>query len=191
MKKENVIILLVVTFVAGFIVGAVSGIKFYSSEKAGGAVTQGQPVQGGPQAPVSADEIARIEAAVKSDPQNLQALVTLGNLYFDSNQYPKAIDAYERALAIDPNNADVRTDLGIMYRAVKDYDRAVKEFREAARINPKHPNSRFNLGIVLENDKKDLKAALAAWEDFIQVEPSGDRAATAKTEIERLKGILK
>jgi cytochrome c-type biogenesis protein CcmH/NrfG len=191
MKKENIVILVVITFVVGFMAGAVSGIKFYSSEKAGRPVAQGQPVQENDRPPISADEISRAEATVRSDPRNTQALVTLGNLYFDSNQYAKAIDNYEKALAIEPNNPDVRTDLGIMYRAIKEYDRAVKEFREAARIDPTHANSRFNLGVVLQNDKKDLQGALAAWEDFLRLEPTGDRANAARAEMERLRSVTK
>jgi tetratricopeptide (TPR) repeat protein len=192
MKKESVIILLIVTFVAGFIAGAVSGIKFYAKEKAGSQVTQaGTPAQGNGPAPVSAEEVNRLEGIVRNEPTNLQALVALGNLYFDSNQYQKAIDAYERSIAINPNDADVRTDLGIMYRAVKDYDRAIKEFREAARIDPAHKNSRFNLGIVLQHDKKDIRGAIAAWEDFLRVEPSGERSSTVKNEIEQLKSLAK
>ena len=192
MKKESVIILLIVAFVAGFIVGAVSGIKFYSTERGGDRSAQtGEAGQGSGARPVSAEEIGRLEAIVSKEPTNLQALVTLGNLYFDSNQYQKAIDVYERSLAIDPKNPDVRTDLGIMYRAVKDYDRAVKEFREAARIDPSHKNSRFNLGVVLQNDKKDIQGAIAAWEDFLRVEPSGERATSVRGEIEQLKNLAK
>jgi tetratricopeptide (TPR) repeat protein len=192
MKKESVITLLIVTFVAGFIAGAVSGIKFYAKEKAGGQVTQaGTPAQGNGPPPVSAEEVNRLEGIVGKEPTNLQALVALGNLYFDSNQYQKAIDAYERSIAINPNDADVRTDLGIMYRAIKDYDRAIKEFREAARIDPSHKNSRFNLGIVLQHDKKDIRGAIAAWEDFLRVEPSGERSSTVRGEIEQLKSLAK
>jgi tetratricopeptide (TPR) repeat protein len=141
--------------------------------------------------PAAGEEIDRAEAIVAREPRNFQALVELGNLYFDSKQPGKAIDAYERALAIDPRNPDVRTDLGIMYRAVKDYDKAVKEFREAARLDPNHKNSRFNLGIVLQEDKRDFEGAIAAWEDFLRVEPSGEQAAKAKAELEQLKGLVK
>jgi cytochrome c-type biogenesis protein CcmH/NrfG len=191
MKKESVIILLIVTFVAGFIVGAVSGIKFYSKERGSGQVTQAGPAQGNGPPPVSAEEVGRLEATVRSEPANVQALVALGNLYFDSNQYLKAIDVYERSLTLDQKNPDVRTDLGVMYRAVKEFDKAVYQFREAARIDPSHKNSRFNLGIVLQHDKKDIQGALAAWEDFLRVEPSGERAAAVKGEIKQLKDLAK
>jgi len=192
MKKESVIILLIVTFVAGFIAGAVFGIKSYSKEKGSGQTTQaGPPPQGAGAPPVNPEDLTRLEATVRNEPTNLQALVALGNLYFDSNQFQKAIDVYERSLAIDPKNPDVLTDLGVMYRAIKDYDRAVKQFREAARLDPSHKNSRFNLGIVLQHDKKDIQGALTAWEDFLRVEPSGERASSVRHEIEQLKSLAK
>jgi len=190
MKKESVIILAIVVFVGGFIVGAISGIRFYSKEHHEEAVTRPAPAEVAPQQ-VSTEEIDQLEAAVKKDPQNLQALITLGNLYFDSHQPQKAISAYERALAINPKNPDVRTDLGIMYRETKDFDRAVKEFREAAQMDPSHKNSRFNLAIVLQMDKKDIKGAIAAWQDFLRVDPTGQRSAMAKAQLEQLKALEK
>lgn len=193
MKKETVIIIVIVTFIAGFVIGAATGIKFYAREHqgttAGGAAPESPAGNG--QRVVSAEEINRAEALVKKEPQNLQGLITLGNLYFDSNQHQKAINTYQRALAIDPKNPDVRTDLGIMYRAVKDYDRAVQEFREAARQDPAHKNSRFNLGVVLQYDKKDINGAIAAWEEFLKVEPAGERAPMVRRELEQLKGLAK
>ena len=190
MKKESVIILAIVVFVAGFIVGAISGIKFYSKEHHEEAVTQPAPAEVAPQQ-VNAQEIDQLEAAVKKDPQNLQALITLGNLYFDSRQPQKAVSAYERALTINPKNPDVRTDLGTMYREIKDYDGAVKEFREAAQMDPSHKNSRFNLAIVLQMDKKDIKGAIAAWQDYLRVDPTGQRSAMAKAQLEQLKALEK
>lgn len=188
MKKETVVIALVITFVGGFVLGAISGIAFYAREHGGAKMAT--PTQGVPQPP-AAEEIGRMETIVASEPRNLQALITLGNLYFDSHQPNKAIVAYERALVIDPQNADVRTDLGIMYRAAKEYDKAVKEFREAARIDPKHKNSRFNLALVLQEDKKDVEGAMMAWQDFLKLEPSGEQAATARAQVEQLKGLMK
>jgi cytochrome c-type biogenesis protein CcmH/NrfG len=188
MKKENVIILLIATFIVAFAAGAISGIRFYARE--GKKNLTSDRTEAAPHA-VGTGELNRLKAVVLKDPRNLQALVALGNLYFDSNQYPKAIDAYRKALALDPKNPDVHTDLGIMYRAVTDYDRAIKEFREAARLDPTHKNSRFNLGVVLQHDKKDLDGAIVAWEDFLKVEPSGERANMARTEIEQMRGRAK
>ena len=190
MKKESVVILAIVVFVAGFVVGAISGIRFYAKEHRDEALRPPTPVESTPQA-VSGNEISQWEAVVSKEPKNLRALISLGDLYFDSHQPQKAIAAYQRALAIDPRNPDVRTDLGIMYRETKDYDRAVKEFREAASMDASHKNSRFNLAIVLQQDKKDIPGAIAAWRDFLRVDPTGERSAMAKAELEELNGLAK
>ena len=78
-----------------------------------------------------------------------------------------------------------------MYRAVNDYDKAIQQFREAARLDPTHKNSRFNLGVVLQNDKKDIAGAIAAWENFLKVDPSGERAEMARAQVPQLKALAK
>jgi cytochrome c-type biogenesis protein CcmH/NrfG len=193
MQRDKAFLLIIVAFLAGFIVGAISGIKFYGAQRAevsSGAL--GGKGGASPQAQANlTQEISQLEEVLKRDPQNLEALVSLGNAYFDANQPQKAIEAYQRALKIDPKNADVRTDMGVMYRNIKDYDSAVREFRQAARDNPTHVNSRFNLAIVLQNDKKDIPGAIAAWEDFLKVAPTDQRSVMAKAQLEQLKQLAK
>jgi len=48
--------------------------------------------------------------AVNRNPDDYDALVKLGDLYYDGQQFPNAIQYYERAVAIHPENPDVRTD---------------------------------------------------------------------------------
>ncbi len=193
MQRDKAFLLIIVAFLAGFIIGAVSGIKFYGAQKGGGSSSNvSEEAPASPQVKANAmQEIGQLEEALKRDPENLQILISLGNAYFDTNQERKAIDVYARVLKIDPRNADVRTDMGIMYRNIKDYDSAVKEFRQAAAENPGHVNSRFNLAIVLQNDKKDLPGAIAAWQDFLRVAPTDERAVMAKAQLEQLKKLAK
>ena len=197
MKNDKVILFVAIALLVGFIVGVIAGIKYTSSDVRKPVAQMTQPEGGpGPQSgpapqPVSAEEINMLENAVKADPNNLNALVRLGNIYFDANQPQKAIDAYERALKIDPKNADVRTDMAIMYRNLKDYDRAIKELKQVAADNPKHTNSRYNLGIILLHDKKDFKGAIAAWEDFLKIEPVGERADMIRGRLAQLREMAK
>lgn len=188
MQKDKVILYVIVAFLVGFIVGAVVAIKWYARERPSAGVAE-QHQAGAPARLNATEEISQLEGIVQKEPKNLQALVSLGNLYFDGNQPRKAVEAYEKALQIDPNSPDVRTDLGIMYRQLKDYDRAIKEFREAAKLDPAHKNSRFNHGVVLQHDKKDVRGAIQAWEDFLRVEPTGERADMVRKELAQLKSL--
>jgi cytochrome c-type biogenesis protein CcmH/NrfG len=196
MQRDKAILFMAVCFLAGFIIGAIAAIRFVSKEAPGPAPAVESSAPGGQVStptpkPPSKEEIASLENVLKTDPNNLNALVSLGNLYFDGNLYQKAIDVYSRALKINPRDADVRTDMAIMYRGVKDYDRAVKELQEAAAADPKHANSRFNLGIILLHDKKDFKGAVVAWEDYLKVDPTGERAEMVRKQIQELKALAK
>jgi cytochrome c-type biogenesis protein CcmH/NrfG len=193
MKNDKVILFVVIAFLVGFIVGAIAGIK-YATNDVRQPVAQVAPAEGGappgPQPkPVSAEEVNMLENALKANPNDLNALVRLGNLYFDANQPQKAVDAYERALKVNPKNADVRTDMAIMYRNLGDHDKAIKELKQAAAEDPKHANSRYNLGIILLHDKKDFKGAIAAWEDLLKIEPTGERADMLRERLKQLRGM--
>ncbi len=190
MQKSNAILLIAVALLVGFVIGAITGIEFSSKELPRPAAQTNRAASENPKI-VSGDDLSHLQSILKEDPGNLQALISLGNQYFDSNDPQKAIDMYQQALKIDPANADARTDMAIMYRNLKDYDRAVKELREAALHDPKHANSRFNLGIVLLHDKKDYKGALMAWEEFLKIEPTGERADTIRQRLGQLRSMAK
>ncbi len=211
MKKESVILAVVVAFLVGFVAGAVVGIVWKSRREAGRtAMVQPPPLAppgapaaptapGGPMAPSPqgpsqeemAGKIQALKDIVNKDPKNLSAWVELGNLYFDSDQPKEAIEAYSKYLAVKPDNADVRTDLGIMYRKLGDTDRALKEFRQAAQSDSKHANSRYNIGIVLLHDKQDIKGAVAAWKEYLKVDPDSERAQRIKSQIEKMEKMAK
>jgi cytochrome c-type biogenesis protein CcmH/NrfG len=192
MKKETVILVIVIAFLAGFITGAtVAILRGTKSVERPPLVQKPQmvpmPAPKGPDSIEVSSKIQSLKDAVKKDPKNLSALVELGNLYFDSGQPKEAIDAYRQYLTIKPDNSDVRTDIGIMYRALGEFDRAIEEFKKAAQSDPKHVNSRYNIGIVLLHDKGDIKEAIKAWEDYLKVDPNSERAQRIRTQIEKMK----
>jgi tetratricopeptide (TPR) repeat protein len=192
MKKETVILVIVIAFLAGFITGAtVAILRGTKSVERPPMVQKPQmvpmPTPKGPDSIEVSSKIQSLKDAVKKDPKNLSAWVELGNLYFDAGQPKEAIDAYRQYLAIKPDNSDVRTDMGIMYRALGEFDRAIEEFKKAAQSDPKHVNSQYNIGIVLLHDKGDIKGAIKAWEDYLRVDPKSERAERVRAQMENLK----
>lgn len=114
---------------------------------------------------------AALEAEVARDPNNREAWIQLGNIYFDTGEPKKAIVAYEKALALDPGNADVLTDLGVMYQRDGQPDRAVASFDRAISADPSHETARFNKGVVLMHELKDPKGAIAEWKALSEINP--------------------
>ena len=130
----------------------------------------GKPTPEQQKAMVDRAAVPLLEAANKN-PNDFQTIVSLGNVYYDGNQYPEAIKYYQRGLEINPNNADVRTDLGTAYWYVGDADRALVEFKKSLKIRPDHPGTLFNMGIVEWQGKMDPTAAIAAWQDLLKRNP--------------------
>lgn len=126
-------------------------------------------------------------AQLKTKPKDVETLVKLGNMYYDGQAYPQAIEYYEKALAVQPNNADVRTDLGTSYWYSGDADKAIANFEKALAIRPNHPGTLFNLGIVKWQGKKDPKGAVVAWEKLLQTNPDYPQKDQVQTLIERAK----
>jgi len=194
-SRGNVILIAFVCLLVGFILGAAVAILKTSNQPmvAPTAASMG-PTVGGPEKNTTVDyegEIQLSRSILEKDPNNLQALINLGNACYDTDRYQEAIDAYSRALVINPKNSDVRTDMGIMYRKLGQFDKAVEAFRQAAQYDPRHLNSRFNVGIVLEYDKKDFQAAIQAWEDFLKVvSPDDERVTMVRQEIQAMKAAV-
>ncbi len=127
------------------------------------------------QQPASPEMLAKaaepLLAQLKTNPNDFESLVKLGNLYYDGQTYPQAIEYYEKALGIRPNNPDVRTDLGTAYWYTGNADKAIANFQKSLAIRPNHPGTLFNLGIVEWQGKKDPKDAIVAWEKLLQTNP--------------------
>jgi cytochrome c-type biogenesis protein CcmH/NrfG len=198
MKKETVILYIVVALIVGFVAGATVGILWMTKGTEKTSMVQkpqmapeGAPAPAPPaRNPVEAtSQIQTLKEIVKKDPKNLPAWIELGNLYFDTDQPKEAIDAYSRYLAVKPDNPDVRTDMGIMYRKLGQFDKALEEFRKAAQNDPKHVNSRYNIGLVLLHDKQDMGGAIKAWEEYLKVDSNSERAQRIRAQIEKMKSM--
>jgi tetratricopeptide (TPR) repeat protein len=109
--------------------------------------------------------------ALQRNPKDVDTLARLGNMYYDAQQYPKAIEYYQQALKITPSNADIRTDMGTAMFYAGDSDKALAEFQKSLSYRPNYPNTLFNMGIVKWQGKKDVQGAIAVWEQLLKTNP--------------------
>jgi len=109
---------------------------------------------------------------LKSDPTNPDLLASIGNYYYDAQQYPIAVDYYGRSLKAKPSDASVRTDMGTAYWYMGDADRAIAEFNKALTYEPNKANALFNLGLVKWQGKMDVNGAVADWEKLLATNPN-------------------
>lgn len=175
------------TFAGGMVTGLILGVLIFSGDSP--TVSQA-PSQQAPQVDKLRlqREIAQLEGIVKNDPQNYQAWKKLGDNYFDVDLYQKSIESYRKALALDDSDPNVWTDMGVMYRRVGDFTKALEAFDEAIEKGPNHTVSRLNKGVVYIYDLQDTDKGIAAWEDFLRIQPAGAQADQIRAEIDKLRG---
>lgn len=123
----------------------------------------------------SADALASMAAPqlakLKSNPNDPDALIQLGNLYYDHQVFDKAIDYYTRGLEIRPDDVNARSDLGTAYWYLGKPESAIQEYQKSLKIDPKHANTLFNLGVVQWQGLKDPKAAIVTWKKLLELNP--------------------
>jgi tetratricopeptide (TPR) repeat protein len=180
------------TFFGGVVTGLVLGVLLFSGpstqvSQVPQPVTQNQP---------QVDKIKlqqninQLEGLLKNDPENYQAWKKLGDSYFDVEQPAKSIEAYRKALAIDDGDPNVWTDMGVMYRKVGNPAKAIESFDKAIERGPTHTVSRLNKGVVYLYDLNDIEKGVAAWEDFLKLQPTGPQADQVRADLQPFKARL-
>jgi cytochrome c-type biogenesis protein CcmH/NrfG len=109
---------------------------------------------------------------LKADPNNAEVLENVGNIYYDAQQYPTAIEYYQRALTVQPANTAVRTDMATAYWYSGDADTAIAQFQKSLSYEPNKTNTLFNLGIVQWQGKMDIDKAVATWQKLLDTNPN-------------------
>ena len=128
--------------------------------------------------------VRALQAAIEQDPRNAGNFAQLGNAYFDAEQWPNAIDSYERSLKLDPNNADVSTDLGVSYYYTNRTDDALAQFERSLKMSPNHTKTLLNKGIVLAFGKENLQAAAEEWKKVVALSPDSPEGQAARRALE-------
>jgi tetratricopeptide (TPR) repeat protein len=102
-----------------------------------------------------------------------QAERTLGNFYYDHQNWPEAIRRYESAIKQGSDDPDIRTDLGNAYRFSGRAPDALAQYELAQRMNPQHEFSLFNQGGLYLEELKNPAKALEAWNAYLTRFPNG------------------
>jgi tetratricopeptide (TPR) repeat protein len=119
-----------------------------------------------PAASLGGDTIARLRSSLERDPENPGLWTSLGNAYYDRDDWPRAIGAYEKALRKASNDPNVLSDLGAAYRNRGEFRRAVSLFNRARAADPDHWQSLLNLVLVYAFDLRDPAAATRSFEEL-------------------------
>lgn len=171
------VICLLVGLAGGWFIRGSQGSGPIGVDKASAAAAQGMGETTAQPSPEQIKHMADKQAEpllaqLKADPANSELLAQVGNIYYDSHQFPTAIEYYQRALKAKPADASVRTDMATAYWYAGDADTAISEFKHALVNEPNKPNALFNMGVVQWQGKMDIQGAIATWQKLLDTNPN-------------------
>jgi tetratricopeptide (TPR) repeat protein len=117
-------------------------------------------------------QAAPLLAKLQSNPKDLGTLSSIGNLYYDAQQYATAVGYYNRALQANPSDASIRTDMATAFWYLGNVDEAIAQFNKALLYAPTNPNTLFNLGLVKWQGQHDGAGAIALWKKLLEANPN-------------------
>ncbi len=143
------------------------------------------PVPTSPQPVGAMPPVAGVEPGKPLPPEILAGMLRAARQSLGDGRYSEAIAAYQAVLKRDPKNVDAMTHLGLIVAIGGHADAAIETFDKALAIDPKYAPAYLYRGQVLYDVRQDYPGAVAAWERFLALVPTGadhERVAALVTE---------
>ena len=124
--------------------------------------------------------VAELKQRLNTNSSDIEAAITLGNIYFDTGDAGQAILYYRLALDVNPDSPAVLTDMGTMYWRNNDINLAEKAFRNAIAKDASFGNAYVNLGLLLHRAMDNVTEARAVWQQLLTANPNHASVAKAR-----------
>jgi cytochrome c-type biogenesis protein CcmH/NrfG len=132
-------------------------------------------------------QVTALKSVAGREPGNARPRAQLGNLYFDAERYPEAIQWYGEAVKLAPDDVNISTDLGVCYYYTNQPDKALEQLEHSLKLDPNHAKTLLNLGIVRAFGKQDLEGAVQAWQQVMKLSPDSPEGQAAKRALDSLQ----
>lgn len=109
--------------------------------------------------------------AHKLDPENLDCVNTLADLYVEQGHYEAAIGAYQYILKREPDNADCYSYIGYLLWQLDKNDEAISSYLKALAFNPDCAIAYNNLGVIYLDEQNDPLKALDMFQMALDIKP--------------------
>jgi len=143
-----------------------------------------QPIEGS--TPVQQASADSVMAQIQRDSTNVAARVRLGDILYDTANWPEAIVQYRAAIRMDSSLTASLVDLGVCYYNLGAGKDAERLFQLALRRDPHQPVALFNLAVVYEG-RKDYRHALELFHRSLETQPPDEMKQAVIAAMERIQ----
>lgn len=108
------------------------------------------------------DAITLLEKALAIDPNRVDSLLWLGNIYRSEHNFPEAIRLHQHAQRVDDRNIEVLLELGKDLEEAKRYEEALQALQNILKIEPD------NLTALIR--KRNLNIRMERWNEALEIQ---------------------
>jgi len=124
------------------------------------------------------DARTQYDAAVKLNPKNIAALLSLASLDSLEGHYKDAANQYQGVLKVDPHNAIAMAELGRLAATQGDKAGAIKWFKQAIATAPKFPTPYVGL-VLVYSESGQFDEATSTAKKLAEIDPGNPVALNA------------
>jgi len=103
-------------------------------------------------------------------PEDSEALINLGCVHAEGNEFGVAVELFRRALEIEPNSPEAHTNLGIVLAKQGEIERGIEHFQQALKIKPDYLEAHISLGVFLARQGKS-ETAIEHYQRALEIKP--------------------
>ncbi|MFQ5824157.1 MAG: tetratricopeptide repeat protein [bacterium] len=107
---------------------------------------------------------------LEKSPDDLDLLLSIGNLYYRQQKFEQVVDILKKALEIKPNHNDALAKLALSYDVLGNTKEATEAFQRAVEANPLDKDLIFLFG-VHHYKLKNYKQAIQLFEQVLELNP--------------------
>lgn len=108
---------------------------------------------------------------LEADPVDIDAYMSLGNIYAIRGDYDKAVYSFQKAIEIDPGFTAAYLRSGDIYALTGDCDRALQSFEMVVWLRPSCGEGHWRL-TMLYDKKKNYDKAAEHFNKFLRINPN-------------------
>ncbi|MEM7032307.1 MAG: tetratricopeptide repeat protein [Chloroflexota bacterium] len=105
--------------------------------------------------------ITTLTGILTSEPDSVEASLTLGQVYHQLHQWDDAHRVYDQALTVTPDSAELHYAKGWLLMEERQVPKAIKSFQTTLKLDPEHGWSWLRLGQIYDAQRRQKQATQA------------------------------
>lgn len=163
-----------------FAVIAAVSLSFAMGARLPGQFVTGRAPEGVSAAGSTGRAVAVLEARVRANPSDPEAVKALARAYLAQQEYAKALEQFVALATLTPNDPEPFAYSGWIARLAGLADEGLPRIEQAIAIDASYPDARFFKGVIMFRDRNDPAAAIPEFQLYLAAAPDGPQSAAVR-----------